>query len=61
MKIAGLLLMLAGWITVLAAVVMLRSLASRTSFVLIAIGIEALGFVLLTRSHVASRSVKGDF
>jgi hypothetical protein len=50
--------MLAGWITVLAAVVMLTSLASRTSFVLVASGIEALGFVLLAR--IASRSVKGD-
>jgi hypothetical protein len=58
MRIAGLLLMLAGWITVLAAVVMLTSLASRTSFVLVASGIEALGFVLLAR--IASRSVKGD-
>ena len=52
--------MLAGWITVLAAVVMLASLASKTTFVLAAIGIEALGFVLLARSHLASRSVKGD-
>lgn len=60
MKIAGLLLMLAGWITVLAAVAMLASLVSRTTFVLVAVGIEALGFVLLARSHVASRSVKGD-
>jgi hypothetical protein len=60
MKIAGLLLLLAGWITVLAALVMLTSLASRTSFVLAALGIEALGFVLLVRSHVASRRLKGD-
>jgi hypothetical protein len=49
--------MLAGWITVLAAVVMLVSLASRTAFVLVAIGIEALGFVLLAHSHLASRSI----
>lgn len=52
--------MLAGWITVLAAVVMLSSATSTMTFVLLALGIEVLGFVLAARAHIASRQPARD-
>lgn len=51
MKVAGLLLLFAGWILVLAALVLLAALAPRTGFVLAGIAVELLGFVLLSREH----------
>ena len=53
-------MMLAGWITALAAIIMLVSLASRTAFVLAALAIESLGFVLFARSHVLARNAKRE-
>lgn len=53
MKIAAILLMLVGWILVLAAIALLGSLPSRTAFVLAGIAVEILGFVLLARAHRA--------
>lgn len=52
MKIAAILSMLAGWILVLAAIVLLDSLPSRTAFVLAGIAVEILGLVLLARAHL---------
>jgi hypothetical protein len=52
LKLAGFLLMLAGWWLVLAAVVLLRALAAQTVFVLAGLGVEILGFVLAARQHV---------
>jgi hypothetical protein len=53
MKLAGFLLLLAGWAIVLAAVVLLAPALPRTGFVLAGIGVEVLGFILVVRSHLA--------
>ncbi len=52
MKIAGFLLLFAGWLLVLAAVVLLAAPGPQTAFVLAGIGVEILGSVLLFRSHL---------
>ena len=51
MKIAGVLLLLTGWLLVLAAVVLLTAPAFRSAFVLAGIGVEILGLVLVFRAH----------
>ena len=55
MKIAGLFLLLAGWLLAILAVVMLRTEAPRAAFVLVAMGVEALGLVLVFRAHPLPR------
>jgi len=52
MKLAGFLLLLAGWGIVLCAVALLRSAAQRSGFVLAGLGVEVLGLVLAVRSHL---------
>lgn len=57
MKLAGLALLLAGWILVLAALILLQpALAPRMAFVLAGICVEILGFVLLARTHLPLRA-----
>ncbi len=51
MKIAGLLLLLAGWLLVLAAVALLAAPAPRCVFVLAGGGVEMLGLFLVARAH----------
>jgi hypothetical protein len=51
MKIAGFLLLLTGWLLVLAAVVLLAASASLSGFVLAGIGVEILGLFLVFRAH----------
>jgi hypothetical protein len=52
MKIAGFLLLLTGWLLVLAAVVLLAAApASRSAFVLAGVGVEILGLLLVFRAH----------
>jgi hypothetical protein len=58
MKVVSLLLLLAGWFLVLAAVVLLASPPSRAGFVLAGIAVEALGLILLFRSHAIPREEK---
>jgi cytochrome c biogenesis protein CcdA len=58
LKVAGFLLMFAGWVLVLAALAMLRSLESRTVFVLAGMAVELLGIVLAARAHLSVRSVE---
>ena len=53
MKLAGFLLLLAGWAIVLAAVVLLVHGLPRTGFVLAGISVEVLGLVVVVRSHLA--------
>ncbi len=57
MKLAGLALLVAGWILVLAALILLPpALAPRMAFVVAGICIEILGFVLLARTHLPLRA-----
>jgi len=59
MKLMGFLLLAAGWMLVLAALVLLPSGASQIGFVLVALVVEALGLTFVFRSHlVASRDHK---
>jgi hypothetical protein len=59
MKIAGFLLLLAGWGLVLAAVMLLGSALQRSAFVLAGLGVEVLGLVLVVRSHLAPNHERG--
>jgi FtsH-binding integral membrane protein len=58
-KLAGFMLLLAGWGIVLAAVVLLASALPRTGFVLAGIGVEVLGLILVVRSHLVVRGETG--
>ena len=53
MRVAGLLLMPAGWAVVLAAAALLPPSAWVSVFMLAGLGIEALGLVIAVRSFVA--------
>ncbi len=59
MKIAGFLLLLAGWMLVVVAVMLLSSALPRAAFVLAGVGVEALGLGLVVRSHLAFRKERG--
>jgi hypothetical protein len=51
MKIAGFLLLLAGWLLVLTAVVLLPGGGARSAFVLAGLAVEGLALGLMFRSH----------
>ncbi len=59
MKFVGFVMLLAGWLLVLAAVVLLNSPPSRGAFVLAGIAVESLGLILAFRSHSIPREGKG--
>jgi hypothetical protein len=52
MKVAGFLLLLAGWVLVLAATALLGAAGPRGAFLAAGMGVELLGFVLVARSHL---------
>jgi hypothetical protein len=51
MRIAGFLLLLAGWGIVLSAIALLTSSSQITGFTMAGMGVEVLGLVLAIRSH----------
>lgn len=51
MRIAGMLLLVAGWALVVSAVVLLRTMAPRAAFMAAGLGVEVLGLVLVFRWH----------
>jgi len=51
LKLLGFLLLVAGWVIVLASMALLRPGASQVSFVLVAIAVEILGLALVFRAH----------
>jgi len=55
MKLAGFLLLLAGWGLVLSAVILLPSPALRAAFALAGVAVELLGLVLVVRTHLLPR------
>jgi hypothetical protein len=60
MKLAGFLLLPAGWAIVLTALVLLGTQAvARTGFVLAGVAVEALGLVLVVRAHILRRGHRG--
>jgi len=56
MKLAGFLLLLAGWGLVLSAVVLLAASPSRAAFALAGVAVEILGLVLVVRTHLLPRA-----
>ena len=58
MKAVGFLMLLAGWFLVLAAIVLFASPSLRAAFVLAGVAVEALGLVLVFRSHLIPREEK---
>jgi hypothetical protein len=59
MKLAGFFLLPAGGGLVLSAVALLSSSLPRTSFILAGVGVEALGLVLVARSHLPEHEDRG--
>ena len=58
MKLPGFLMLVAGWAIVLAALVLLRSVPRQSAFVLAGLGVEAVGLVLVVRSHMPPRGAR---
>ena len=58
MKLAGFLLLLAGWGLVLSAVALLTSPSPRAVFALAGMGVELLGLALLVRGHLLPRPAR---
>ncbi len=57
MKAAGLLLLLSGWVIVIAAVMLLQPRAGTTiAFIAAGACIEAIGIILFFRAHLSDRS-----
>lgn len=54
MKLLGFLLLLAGWAIVLAAIVLLPTVALRAVFVIAGVAVEVLGLALFIRAHLLS-------
>jgi len=61
MKLAGFLLLPAGWAIVLAALVILApaQAVARTGFVMAGVCVELLALVLVVRAHVPQRGHRG--
>ncbi len=59
MKLAGFLLLLAGWGLVYAALRLLGPVPARAGFVLAAIGVQIVGLILVVRSHRVLGRAKG--
>ena len=58
MKLAGFLLLLAGWVIVVAAVVLPVPVNARTTFVLAGVAVEIVGLTLVIRSNPLAVSEK---
>jgi hypothetical protein len=52
MKLAGFLLLPAGWVIVLTAIVLLPPGSARAAFLVAGLGIQALGMGLVVRAHL---------
>ncbi len=59
MKIAGLLLLVSGWLLVVATIALLGPAPARGAFVAAGIAVEILGLGLLSRSHSNWREDQG--
>ena len=58
MKVVGFLLLLAGWLLVLAALEMLGAATPRALFVIAGFAIEVLGLVMVFRAHLPPYEVE---
>jgi len=55
MKLAGFLLLIAGWGIVISTLPLLRSLTMRTPFVLAGMAVEFVGLGLVVRAHLVAK------
>ena len=55
MRLAGFLLLLAGWGIVLSAVALLTAAPARSAFAVSGMGVEVLGLALVIRTHMTPR------
>jgi hypothetical protein len=55
MKLAGFLLLIAGWLIVVTALAILGATHARAGFVLAGVAVEVLGLALVFRAHVPAR------
>lgn len=53
MKLIGCLLLLSGWLIVIAALIMLSAFTQRVAFIAAGVGVEILGLALLTQSYTS--------
>ncbi len=60
LRIAGLLLLVAGWVLVLSALVMLTAFTPRAMFVAAGLAVELLGMALAVRSYLAAPRPAGN-
>lgn len=58
MRIFGLLLLLSGWVLVLAAIPLLRTGVALSLFVLAGVGVEVLGVALMMRFHIEQQKAR---
>jgi hypothetical protein len=56
MKLTGAMLLLAGWLLVICALIMLVAGPARNAFVMAGVGVEILGLVLAVRAHLPLRA-----
>lgn len=59
MKLAGFLLLFAGWVLVLATLILLGTAPGRTGFVMAGVGVEIVGIILVARAHLLGQSNRG--
>jgi hypothetical protein len=59
MKLAGFLLLLAGWAIVLAALALLAQGTAQNCFIVAGVGVEVMGLVLVIRAHPIVRGERG--
>jgi hypothetical protein len=59
MKLAGLLMLVAGWLLIVATIVLLGAAPSRGAFIAAGVAVEILGLVLVVRSHLVLRGEHG--
>ena len=55
MRLLGFFLLLAGWLLVLAAIVLMHATGFLGAFMLAGVGVECLGLFNIVRSHLAHR------
>lgn len=58
MRIFGLLLLLSGWVLVLAAIPLLRAGVALSLFVLAGVGVEILGAAFIMRFHMEQQKAR---
>jgi hypothetical protein len=59
MRLAGFLLLLAGWAIVLTALALLAQASAQAAFVVAGMGVEAIGLTIVVRSHLPRRGHRG--